>query len=208
MNARDFGFYSNQLEQRFLAENNHAHLKKHLIPDLINAIYMGYPRLTIKALSSYLPFNDALPNNLYALQGGGDYHILEIEFTHGERIIIQIMHIYKRVGALPRTQKHGKIIDSMIRLRYMANQPQYAGASTYMIVVTDAVLINYLDRVVFTNKLITPTWISEQRQAFQDAILPTCLGFIEANHVVHATIVEPLYAHNGENFGTCTWKVQ
>lgn len=206
MNKALFDQYRHMLEQRFF-ERGHNSLSHHFIPDLAQAFFNSFHRRAIQSLSAYLPFNQQLSGNPYLMQGGGDYHILEMNFGHGPKVIIHTYHIYEHTGTLPMSQKHGRLVDLMIRLNYLKTLPEFANAQTYMVLVSDHVMINYKNGFIFEQKHITPVWVTDQVNAFQRAIIPKFKDHLQETGLITAIHYTPVYTNPSGNFGMGVWQI-
>lgn len=210
INAEVLELYRLQLQHRYLSDRNHFELTSHLIPDLIKAVYMAYPHEIIKSVSSFLPYNYELPNNVYTLRGKGrsaSYQLLDVDFVDWGKSLIQVQHFHKHESQVHSTYKYGRIIDAMIRLRCIANLPQFADTRTYLVVITDSAMINYLNGIVFTDRLIDTKWINEQKGSFIYALSNAFSAFNKIGQPLQATVINPLFQLHGEDFGTCTWQI-
>lgn len=211
MNEQTWELYRLQLEYRYLSGRNHFELTSHVIPDLIKAVYTAHSPEIVKSVSSYLPYNYELPNNVYTLRGKGraaSYQLLDVDFVNRQKSLIQILHIHRHESHVTSTYKYGSIIDAMIRLRFMANHPQFTGTSTYLVLITDVAMINYLNGIAFTDKLINNEWTNQQKPSFIYGFSSVCSAFLNAGHIAQAKVIKPLFQPDGENFGTCTWQIK
>ena len=156
MNEQTWELYRNQLECHYLSGRNHFELTSHVIPDLIKAVYMAHSIGIIKSVSSYMPHNYELHDNVYTMRGKGraaSYQLLEVDFVDRKKSLIQIIHVHRHESHVTSTFKYGSIIDAMIRLRCTASQPQFAGISTYLVLVTDSAMIKQLRKFNFNHYL-------------------------------------------------------
>lgn len=211
MNEQTWELYRLQLEGHYLSGRNHYELASHVISDLIKAVYMAHSPEIIKSVSSFLPYNYELPSNAYTLRGKGraaSYQLLDVDFVNQEKSLIQILHFHRHESHVTSTFKYGRIIDAMLRLRSMANHPQFAGTSTYLVLITDSAMINYLNGIVFTDKLIDIKWINEQKSTFTYALSGAFSALQKIGQPIQATVINPLFQPDGENFGTCIWQIK
>lgn len=201
-----FDYYRQTLEERFL-EHGHGSLSQYFTSDLSVSVFTNFHRRAIKALSTYLPFDQHLIGNPYLMQGGGNYHVMEVNFASGDKAVIHTEHIYEHSGALPRPQKHGRLVDMMIRLNYLKTLPEYTSAEAYLVLVSDHVMVNYKDGFAFESKHISPDWVANQVLAFQQAIIPRFREHLHAVGVVMATQYIPVYTNPGNGFGMGVWQI-
>lgn len=201
-----FDQYRQTLEQRFSNEG-HANLAHYFTADLAASMYTIFHRRHIESLSAYLPYNQRLFENPYLLQGGGDYHILEVNFTNGQKAIIHTHHIYKHTATLPMPQKHGNLVDLMIRLHYLRTLSTYIGTQTFMVLVSDQVMINYMNGFAFEAKQITPAWVANQANAFQQAIIRRFRDHLQSTGEITASQYTPVYTNSNHSFGMGVWQI-
>ena len=207
MNPNVFLTFAQRLGVNFQYIGLHVELKQFFISEMIHSVLKNHHPSSIVSFKIDLPYH-GFQGNLFQLQGGGNYNLLEIDFQNGQKDIIQILHVFEQQGAIPRTQKFGNLIDYMARLKVLQQQPKYANAQLYEVFISDAVMLNYMDGIVFNDHIITPAFIAAQRNAFQEKILPASLAYIQNNPAIEATIVNsPIYGNAAMNFGVCTWQI-
>jgi hypothetical protein len=208
MNPNVFATFSTRMQHHHGVLGNHQNLKPFFISELCYSILQHHPMPYTQSFKFDLPFN-GFNDNLFQLQGGGQFTIVESQFANDTKSIVQVFHVFEQAGALPRPQKYANLIDYMIRLKVLQSTPAYAGSELYLILVSDSVLINYREGIIFQNYNITPEFIAAQVPHFQNTILPASSNYLEHNPPVNSIFLNPpgLMTNPLGNLGCCAWQI-